>query len=191
MAGRAANRGRRFTIIGLWVALALAASALVILGLPSSAPAPPKRVIRIGFYVSHPFHFPDSEGRPSGPVVDIVSEAARRSGIQLQWIYSPAGPEITLGSGKTDLWPLLGDIPERRRFLYISEPYLRLTYVLVFAPGHPVESAARIRGKRIASGRAALDQRMARPYAGQNTMVNVGGPDEVLAAAVFLSGSGV
>ena len=168
--------------MGLWIGLALAAGALIIIGFSSWAPSTPKRIIRIGFYVSHPFHFPDSDGRPSGPVVDIVNEAAHRSGIQLQWIFSPAGPEVTLRAGKADLWPLLGDIPERRQFLYISDPYLRLTYVLVFAPGHPVESAARIRGRRIASGRAALDQRMARPYAGQNTMVNVGGPDEVLAA---------
>ena len=168
--------------MGLWIGLALAAGTLIIIGFSSWAPATPKRIIRIGFYVSHPFHFPDSDGRPSGPVVDIVNEAARRSGIQLQWIFSPAGPEVTLRAGKADLWPLLGDIPERRQFLYISDPYLRLTYVLVFAPGHPVESAASIRGRRIASGRAALDQRMARPYAGQNTMVNVGGPDEVLAA---------
>src|SRR5690348_1741847 len=73
------------------------------------------RTLRIGFQISPPYHFPDAQGNPTGPVVEIVRLAARRRNVQLQWVFSPEGPEKALASGAVDLWPMIADLPERDR----------------------------------------------------------------------------
>jgi signal transduction histidine kinase len=170
------------TTTALWIAL----GTIVCLGLAAlifgSVTPVPQRVVRIGFLNSQPYHFPDAAGQPSGPAVDIVNEAARRSRIRLRWVYAPEGPEAALRKGKVDLWPLLGDIPERREFIYISKPYLELTYVLLFPPGGPAISSQAMRGRRIATANGTLDKKVARIYAERNTLVPVNGSEEVIAA---------
>ena len=125
---------------------------------------PVDRVFRIGFQNSHPYHFPDAAGNPSGPAVEVLQEAAHRQNIRLQWIYSPEGPEDALAKEHVDLWPVLGDLPERRRFLYISEPWMTTAYVLVFPESlhwrDPQEGA----GGTLAVARINLDMRMARAH---------------------------
>src|SRR5260370_5246501 len=79
-------------------------------------------VLKIGFQNAIPYHFPDANGKPTGPVVELLREAARRRHIQLEWVYFPGGPVKALASGALHLWPLMGDLPERREFLYISPP---------------------------------------------------------------------
>src|SRR5579859_1838564 len=93
---------------------------------PSRASKP----FRIGFQQSPPFQFV-ANGTPTGPAIEIVAEAARRRHIPIEWVLSSDGPEPNLRSGKVDLWPLLGDLPERRKFLYISDPWIRISFWLV------------------------------------------------------------
>src|SRR5690348_9450996 len=102
--------------------------------------APPKIVhtLRIGFQISPPYHFPDAKGNASGPAVDFVREAARRKNIRLQWVFSPQGPEGALTSGAVDLWPVMGDLADRRRVFYISAPWLKMTYVLTSPESAPL-----------------------------------------------------
>ena len=82
------------------------------------------RTYRIGVRNNSQYSIVDADGRVSGIAVDVVSEAARRAGIHLRWIPSPEGPDKALGSKKVDLWPLLTILPERRRRLYITDPWL-------------------------------------------------------------------
>src|ERR1700678_3772336 len=62
----------------------------------------PDRPLRVGFQNSPPYHFPDANGNPTGPAVDVLKEAARRRGIRLEWRYSTEGPERALASGMVD-----------------------------------------------------------------------------------------
>src|SRR5689334_770541 len=87
---------------------------------PTRVPRP----FRVGFQDSFPFQGVAPDGSPRGPAVEIVAEAARRAHVPIEWVYSPDGPEPNLRSGRVDLWPLIGDFEERRKFLYISEPWL-------------------------------------------------------------------
>lgn len=88
-------------------------------------------VYRIGWENSPPFQQPDEKGQPSGLAVDLVREAARRSGIKLQWIRQPASSENSLRNGLVDLWPLMTITPERKRFLHFSDPYLQHEHCLL------------------------------------------------------------
>jgi hypothetical protein len=45
--------------------------------------------------------------------VEIVTEACRRRHIPFQWERAHEGPNVSLQSGAVDLWPRLGDWPEK------------------------------------------------------------------------------
>ena len=123
-----------------------------------------QRTLRIGFQNSHPYHFPDSQNHPTGPAVEIMMVAAQSLGIQLEWVFSPEGVEAALSSGKVDLWPLIADLEERRQLLYVSAPWARLTYAIVYAPAAPVATPDVTGGTLAVLSRISSDARIARQY---------------------------
>jgi signal transduction histidine kinase/DNA-binding response OmpR family regulator len=129
--------------------------------MPALVPPRQDRPLRVGFQNSPPYHFPDVDGNPTGPTVDVVKEAARRRNIRLEWRYSPEGPEQALASGAADLWPIVGDLPERRPFLYVSPPWVKMTYALLFAAPTHVSGADDLSGKTLAVSKISLDNRVA------------------------------
>ncbi|PYT16424.1 MAG: hypothetical protein DMG59_10475 [Acidobacteria bacterium] len=165
------------------VAAACAHRALVILGIAAGIASTAlgvyrwtwgtavKRTLRIGFQNSAPYHYPDANGNPTGPAVEIVKEAARRRNIKLQWIYSPQGPEKALSSGAVDLWPILGDLPERRQFLYISAPWVKMTYLLLFHESVHMAAQDDLANKTFAVSRISLDSRVARQHFAGATII--------------------
>lgn len=140
------------------------------------------RTFKIGFQDSAPFHFPDAKGNASGPTVDVLKEAARRKHIQLQWVYAPKGPELALRSGTVDLWPLLGDLPERRKFLYISAPWVKMTYALLFLESSPLKGAGDLIGKTLAARGVSLDARISRSHFKDVKIQSVSSVADVFAA---------
>src|SRR6266849_481020 len=138
---------------------------------------PIDRTLRIGFQKSAPYHFPDANGNPTGPVVDIVQEAARRRNLHLQWVYFPEGPEVAISSQSVDLWPLLGDLPERRRILYISAPWMKMTYVLLSTESANVIGKDDVTEKPLAVANISLDKQLAYRFFSNAKilpMINVG-----------------
>ena len=109
-----AGRGHRFSVLA--VAVALAALGLF-LRLPPTATEPP---LTIGFENSPPVYFPDPQGNPTGPAVEIIKAAAQSLGIPLRWVFSDQGSERSLTSGRIDLWPAFADLPERRKDFQVS-----------------------------------------------------------------------
>ena len=90
----------------------------------------PVRVFRMGFEQSPPRQMVDPQGRPYGPTVDILTEAARRAQIRLEWVHVPKGPDQGLTKGVVDLWPILNQLPDRATY-HFSAPYAELNYWLV------------------------------------------------------------
>ena len=95
----------------------------------------PKRTLRIGYQHNPPYQVHRPGQPPTGLSVETVAEAARRAGIPLEWTEVPAGPDKALPSGAVDLWPLITDLPERRRTLYISAPWMQAQHALVLRDG--------------------------------------------------------
>ncbi len=89
-----------------------------------------RRTYRIGFQHAPPRQYVDRHGRPYGPGIELISEAARRTGVKLEWVHVPEGPDRALTGGYTDLWPVVNRIPERSH-LHITEPYFEISYSLV------------------------------------------------------------
>ena len=88
------------------------------------------RTYRIGYEESPPRQMLDAQGRPYGPSVDILREAARRAGIKLEWVHVLTGPDRGLSEGVVDLWPVLNQLPERSHF-HFTEPFAELNFWLI------------------------------------------------------------
>jgi signal transduction histidine kinase/CheY-like chemotaxis protein len=128
------------------------------------APGRVERTLKIGFQKSPPYHFPDANGNPTGPAVEVLKEAARRQNITLEWIYKADGPEKALGAGTVDLWPILGDLPERRQFLYITAPWAKMTYGLLFPESLGLKRLEDFTVGTLAVSKINLDTRLAHQY---------------------------
>jgi signal transduction histidine kinase/CheY-like chemotaxis protein len=100
------------------------------IGLHYRTARPPARTYLIGFQYSPPRQYVDAKGRPYGPVIDLIREAARRADVKLDWVHVPGGPDRGLDDGIVELWPIMNQLPERSRF-HFTEPYAQLTYWLV------------------------------------------------------------
>jgi PAS domain S-box-containing protein len=93
----------------------------------SSAPARP---LRIGFENNPPVQIRTSNGF-SGLSVETVSQAAKRAGIELQWVETGTSSEEAFRKGLVDLWPLMVDLPERRKYVHFAQPYMHSSNVLL------------------------------------------------------------
>ena len=94
-------------------------------------PARASRAFRVGYVDTPPYNTVAPDGSPKGPYIDIFAEACRRLRIPIEWVYTPEGAERGLQSGKVDLWTSLGDLPERRKIIYLSAPWSTLSSWLV------------------------------------------------------------
>jgi len=125
---------------------------------------PPDRVFRIGYQDSPPYQLVKADGSVTGPVAEIINEACRRRGIAIQWIHAPEGPDRALQTGRVDLWPLVGDIPERRGLFHITAPWLAMSYWLVSRESsgivHPEDTA----GRSVAHIKRNVNERLARTH---------------------------
>src|SRR5689334_9275964 len=137
--------------------------------------------LRIGFQNSPPYHFPDVHGNPTGPAVDIIQAAAARQGIQLKWVFSPQGPEKALESGAVDLWPILGDVAERRRMAYVSPPWTEMSFMIVAPESRAIRRIGDMAGQTLAASvNISLEGRIARGYLRQAVIVPSAGTTDVL-----------
>ena len=95
-------------------------------------------VYRIGTNQSVPMNYWGPQG-PEGFAVDVVNEAAARARIRLQWVQVSGDPVRAITSGEVQLWPLVADLAERRRWVYLTRPWWQSDRVLVFAKGASVQ----------------------------------------------------
>jgi signal transduction histidine kinase/CheY-like chemotaxis protein/ABC-type amino acid transport substrate-binding protein len=121
-----------------------------------------KAPFRIGFYNSPGQHFLGPDGKPAGSDVDLLNEAARRSGIKLEWVYSPEGADAALESGQVDLWPVLAGAPERKGHLYISPPWGMAAYGLVSRESDPIARGTQSSDVTVASFSHRIEEMLTR-----------------------------
>ena len=140
------------------------------------------RTLRIGFQNSPPYHFPDAHGQPGGPAVEVMKEAARRAKIKLEWVWSPQGPEKALQSGAVDLWPITGEVKERHKIMYISRPWLKMTYLLLAPESLHLEGSEDLGKTTLAVTRINLDGRLARRFFPAADLVRVPQGTDVISA---------
>jgi signal transduction histidine kinase/CheY-like chemotaxis protein len=145
--------------------------------------APIGRTLTIGFQNSPPYHFPDANGNPTGPAVDVINAAAERTHLRLKWVRSDDGLEAMLRTGRVDLWPVVVDLPERRGILYVTAPWAKLTYSVLAPKSANIRRMEDARGKTMAvTARIGSDARIARKYFAGSTLLSKTSPMQVVNA---------
>lgn len=86
--------------------------------------------LRIGFEHNPPFQV-RKENALGGLAVEIINEAAKRSGLKLTWIDTGTSSDEAFLKGLVDLWPLMSDLPERRQYVHFTKPWLHAHHVLL------------------------------------------------------------
>jgi PAS domain S-box-containing protein len=104
-------------------------------------PAVPQRPLRIGFEVNPPFQI-RSENGFSGLSIETVEAAAKRAGIRLEWVETGTSSYEAFEKGLVDLWPLMTDLPERRRLVHFSKPWVIGSDILLLRAGSPAADAS-------------------------------------------------
>lgn len=97
-------------------------------------PALPDTHLRIGFESNPPVQIRTANGY-AGLAVETVSEAAKRAGIELEWVETGASSAESLRKGLVDLWPLMVDIPERRKYVHLAPPWMHSGNVMLLRKG--------------------------------------------------------
>jgi PAS domain S-box-containing protein len=119
---------------------------MVILYLANPLPSIPHRTLRIGFEQNPPLQFHTADGL-AGLGVEAVSEAARRAGLRIQWVETGVSSEEAFRKGLVDLWPVMADLQERRKFVHFTRPWLHSSHAILVRSGSPIpgrEFAGRI-----------------------------------------------
>lgn len=96
----------------------------------------PQRPLRIGFENNPPVQMRTDNGF-SGLGVEIVSRAAKRAGIKLDWIETGVSSEASFREGLVDLWPLMVELPDRRKYLHFAPPWMHSGNVMLLREGTP------------------------------------------------------
>ena len=122
-------RGKPGRVVGIFVAAGISAGAAYWY-FAVRLPPVPNRVLRIGFEQVPPWQV-RTEGGFAGLAVDAVREAARRAGIRLQWVETSSSSDEAFQKGLVDLWPLMVDLPSRRRHVHFSRPWMPVSHVLL------------------------------------------------------------
>ena len=137
-----------------------------------------ERIYRIGFGNQPPQHFLGKDGKPTGLVVELINEAARRRGIRLQWSMEPESSEAALKMNKVDLWPIMTIRPERKGVVYITDPYREDTICLLVRSTSAFTHLQDLGDARIAFDGEPLNVRLLHPHVPNAKLLVIESPKE-------------
>lgn len=145
------------------------------------------RVYRIGWEEDPPNMFTGPDGKPRGFGPELVSAAARRRGIRLEWVYCPESAERAVRSGKVDLWPTMTVLEERKPYVYFSAPYLNNYMKFLVRSDSGLRTVEDLRGRRIAAKDLPINIAKTREWAPGSVVVPV--PATKVALSMLASGA--
>jgi signal transduction histidine kinase/ABC-type amino acid transport substrate-binding protein/CheY-like chemotaxis protein len=135
---------------------------------------------RIGWENAPPEQFRGVDGQPTGAVVELIREAARRRGINLQWVESNESSEAALRSGKVDLWPLMTITPKRKEYLHFSAPYLDTLLSFLILPGGQFQTLDSLSRQSIGIVRLPVNRSLVKRLLPASKLVEMNSPRDLL-----------
>jgi PAS domain S-box-containing protein len=109
----------------------------------------PQGLLRIGFESNPPVQIRSADGGFGGLGVETLNQAAKRAGLRLQWVETGTSSEEAFRRGLVDLWPLMADLPERRKRVHFTTPWMHSGHAMLIRPSSAIP-------KRDFTGRIAL-----------------------------------
>ena len=135
------------------------------------------RVYRIGYGNDAPLHFADASGKPTGLAVELIKEAARRRGVQLEWTQASG-----FNQARMDLWVLHAITPVRRKAVYLTEAYLQSETSFLVLAESSIKEAQDLSAARISLISSQVQRSLLAQYFPGATLMPAAGNAEALAA---------
>lgn len=138
------------------------------------------RHLRIGVDQAAPYQSWIEGTGAVGFTVEVLTEAARHSGITLEWAFHPEGPKAALESASVDAWPLVAVAAAREWGMYPAEPWIENQFAIVWKGESPGtrEQMPSWTGRKIAVTDLPFTRRLATdrlpgiiPVLGQNRQI--------------------
>jgi PAS domain S-box-containing protein len=125
--------GRRLWPAGTFLRIALIAAVAGLIGLAvySQFRKPHYGAVRIAIDQAPPYQSMTKNG-PEGLSVDMVREAARRTGISITFVPVQGGWREAMAKNVVDLWIAANVTEERLRLYHFTDPWLRNSFSLIF-----------------------------------------------------------
>lgn len=109
-----------------------------------------RKTLRIGTNDGAPYNFWDkAENKPTGFAIEVLNRAAEILDYRLEWVHSAVGPEQSMANGKIDFWPFITVHEDRRKSLYMTEPWWHTPTVLFFREELQLQSFADLRDRNL------------------------------------------
>jgi PAS domain S-box-containing protein len=121
---------------GAIVIVAAIAVSFILWRFPTRVQPVPKEPLRIGIESNPPVQIRTGSGF-SGLAVETVNEAAKRAGIKLNWVETGTSSDEAFRKGLVDLWPLMVNLPERRKYVHFARPWMHSSNVLLLRENTP------------------------------------------------------
>ena len=148
-------RRHAFLLLGAALFTMLAGSAWVV---PFPAQSPLK-VYRVGADHAPPYYFLRQDGQVEGLAVDVLNQAARRSGVRLAWVPVRVQLDEAFARHLVDLWPAVTATPARRRRWHLTAPWIKNNYCLLSRADAGVTGPASLRDRSVTfRGSPYIDQ---------------------------------
>ena len=104
-------------------------------------------VYRIGADHAPPYYFLRPGMPPEGLAVDVMNEAARHAGLQLQWVAERSQPDESLDANRAEIWPALATTKERQAKYHLSKPWMINNFVLMSLKENRLGRSPKLAGK--------------------------------------------
>ena len=108
------------------------------------------RVYRIGAHKTSPYVTVSPGGEVSGLAFDVLREAARRTGIEIEWVVTDQAVDLSFQKDAFDIYPTAFESEWRRQHLHLTPSWLVSSMMLVSRSDHALPSMEAIDGERIA-----------------------------------------
>jgi polar amino acid transport system substrate-binding protein len=166
------------------LAAALAAGALLALGVPSAArSAPPRGTLIVGADRAYPpYEFLDKDGKPAGYNVELTRAIGEVMGLEVEFRFGDwSEMRAALDRGEIDVLEGISFSDERARTLDFSPPHAIVHHAIFARKGTPaVGSLDALRGKEvIVFGGGIMDETLTRRGLGER-LVRTGTPADAL-----------
>ena len=138
-------QGKPAAALALAIALAVAGGAVFL----STGRVDRDKVYRFGADDAPPYYLHGRDGAVRGLAVDVLNEAARRTGIRIEWVPLQIRLDEAVGTGRVDMWAAAGNTPERKERFHLSEPWLHNRFCLISLKGSGIDSPGAARHQSI------------------------------------------
>ena len=112
--------------------------------------------VRIGSALQAPHAYKDAVGRAQGFFVDVMSEAALRTGREMAWVFQSESMDRVVPSGDIDLYAGAFSTPERKKLFYVSDPWWSEELYVVVRTDRGIRSLRDLRGKSLVYSKRPL-----------------------------------